>query len=515
MAGKTKRMSTIKQLLRLHKQGVSNRKIAEALGIYKGTVNRYVNTFQALGYSIDDLLKLEEPILAGMFCAGSPAYLQERFEDFKPLIPYLEKELSRKYVTRKLLWEEYRAEYPQGYSYSQFCYHLNQLSTARKSGAVFHHDPGHRMQVDFVGDTQGYIDLDSGEVIKVQVFVGVLPYSNYSFALAVPSQSTDDFLYALSKCLEFFGGVPQVLVPDNLKAAVIKADKYEPVLNKVLEDFAEHYGLVVIPARPKKPKDKPNAENTVKLVYQRVYAKLRNRQFFSLSELNAAIMEKVSEHNQTRMQREPVSRQERFLAEEKHLLKPLADKPFEKRYYAELTVAVNNCILLGRDNRHYSVPFQYIGKKTQVIYTRTLVNIYCEGKQIATHPREKGFGYTTKAEHFASNNRHQMRRSPDYYVGLAAKRSSGLTRLIQRIFEVERTPELAFKTCDGLLNLQRKTDPEVFEEACAIAYNNDLLSYKRLNAIIRWCALTKTQQTAQHVTLLPEHENIRGKEYYS
>ncbi|KAF5277938.1 hypothetical protein FQR65_LT15904 [Abscondita terminalis] len=193
-----------------------------------------------------------------------------------------------------------------------------------------------------------YIDRDSGEIIKVQVFVAVLPYSNYSFAMAVPSQHTDDFLFALGKCLEHLGGVPQVLVPDNLKAAVIKADKYEPVLNKVMEDFAEHYGLVVLPTRPMKPKDKPSVENTVRLIYQRVFARLRNQQFFSINELNTAIMDKVRAHNQTRMQREAVSREERFLADEKHLLKSLPERPFEKQYYAELTVSTNNCVFLAK-----------------------------------------------------------------------------------------------------------------------------------------------------------------------
>jgi hypothetical protein len=319
----------------------------------------------------------------------------------------------------------------------------------------------------------------------------------------------------LAKCLEHLGGVPQILVPDNLKAAVIKADRHEPILNKVMEDFGEHYGLVVLPARPKKPKDKATAENTVRLIYQRVFAKLRNQQFFSIGELNTAIMDKVREHNQTRMQREAVSRQERFLAQEKHLLKALPDKPFQKQYYAELTVGTNNCVFLARDNRHYSVPFPYIGKKTQIIYTRTLVSIYCEGKQIATHPRETGFGYTTQVDHFASNNGHQMRRSPDYYISVAAQRSAGLPRLIKRIFEQESIPELAFKTCDALLGLQQKTEPDIFEEACQIAYNNDLLGYKRITNIIRQCALVKTSLGLQQTTLLPIHENIRGKDYYN
>ncbi len=240
-------------------------------------------------FSIDELLGLDDPLLESKFSAGSPAYVEERFEQFKTLIPYLEKELQRKYVTRKLLWEEYRAAHPDGYSYTQFCFHLSQLSVARKGSAIINHDPGMKLEVDFAGDGLSYVNLQTGEAIKVQVFVSALPFSGYAYALAVPSQKTDDFLYALQCSLKHLGGVPQVVVPDNLKAAVIKSDRYEPVLNRVMEDLSNHYGFVVLPARPARPRDKPTTENRVKLIYERVYAKLGNQVFFSLAELNAAI----------------------------------------------------------------------------------------------------------------------------------------------------------------------------------------------------------------------------------
>lgn len=512
MAGKITTMSKIKQLLRLHQQGVSNRQIAITLGLYKGTVNSYIQKLNAGKLSLDELLDLEDPVLESKFNAGSPAYLEERFEQFKALIPYLEKELQRKYVTRKLLWQEYKSKHADGYSYTQFCFHLSQLSVARKGSAIIQHDPGMKLEVDFAGEGMSYVDIQTGEAVKVQVFIAALPYSGYAYALAVASQKTDDFLYALQCCLKHLGGVPQAVVPDNLKAAVIKADRYEPVLNRVMEDVANHYGFVVLPARPARPKDKPTAERTVNLVYQRVYARLRNRTFFSLTELNTAISQAVSQHNQTRMQQHDYSRQEKYLADEKSCLKPLPESGFEIKYYADLTVMANNCIYLARDKQYYSVPYQYIGNKVQIIYTRTLVRIYKGGICVATHQRACGPGYTTAVEHFASTHQHHMRRSPAYYIGKAHEKSVALTRLVKRIFEVEKIPELAFRNCDALLSLQRKTDPIVFEKACNIAYDNDLMSYKRLQAIIHQCALLEAQN--QMTISFPRHDNIRGKDYY-
>ena len=512
MAGKTIRMSTIKQLLQLHQQGLSNRRIAKHLGLYKATVNNYIQKLKANNFSIEELLQLEDPVLETKFSAGSPAYLEDKFEQFKTLIPYLEKELQRKYVTRKLLWQEYKKQYAQGYSYSQFCFHLSQLLVARKGSALMQHDPGNKLQVDFAGDTLSYIDRDTGESISVQVFAAALPYSSYTYALAVPSQKTDDFLHALQCCLNHLGGVPQLVVPDNLKAAVIKADRYEPTLNRVMEDVANHYGFVILPARPRKPRDKPTAENAVKLIYQRVYAKLRNQVFFSLYDLNTALAQGVKEHNQTRMQQCDFSREETFLAQEKQFLKPLPEAGFALKYYADLTVMPNNCIYLARDKHYYSVPFQYIGNRVHLVYTRTLVQIYREGSCIATHQRSTAAGYTTSIEHFGSTHQHHMRRSPAYYIGKAHEKSAALALLVERIFELEKIPELAFRNCDALLSLQRKTDPVVFEKACIIARDNDLMSYKRLQAIIAQCALLEDPN--QMTIPFPKHGNIRGKDYY-
>jgi transposase len=513
MAGKITSMSKIKQLIQLHESGVSNRQIALTLGLNKGTVNDYVNKLKSGGMSASELLPLDEPVLEGKFSAGTAAFTDPRFEQFKEHLPYFEKELERKHVTRHLLWKEYLEKYPSGYRYTQFCYHLNQQLVARRPTAILSHEAGEKLFVDFAGDTLEYTDYETGEIVKVQVFIACLPYSDYTFTMAVKTQSTDDFLYALSCCLNHIGGCPQILVPDNLKAAVVKADRYEPELNRVMEDFANHYGFVVSAARVRHPRDKAKVEAQVRIIYSRVYAKLRNQRFSSLEELNRALFEKTMEHNQTRMQRMDYSRQERFLADEKEKLRPLPQTTFEKKYYKELTVENNCCIYLARDKHYYSVPYIYIGEKVQVIYTRTMVKIFCRNILVATHERTVGFGYTTLSEHLCSTHRFYRERSPEYYIEAAGKRSNLLKELITKIFNSSnRPPELSYRTCDGLLSLARKTDPVRFGKACSIAMDAEKYSYKFVQLLVEGKSLL--MEETENYKPLPETKNVRGKQYY-
>jgi len=506
-------MSKIKQLIQLHESGVSNRKIARGLGLNKETVNTYVAKLKSCGMQPAELLALDDPVLEGKFSAGTAAFTDSRFEEFKELLPYFEKELERKHVTRYLLWQEYIEKHHSGYRYTQFCHHLNQQLSARRPSAILTHVAGEKLFVDFAGDPLTYTERETNEAVKVQVFVGCLPYSDYTFCMAVRTQSTDDFLYALSCCLRHIGGIPQILVPDNLKAAVIKADRYEPELNRVMEDFANHYGFVVCPARVRHPKDKAKVEGQVRIIYSRVYAKLRNERFFSLEELNRALAEKTMEHNQTRMQRCDYSRQERFLAGEKDKLRPLPETAFEKKYYAELKVENNCCVCLARDRHYYSVPYTYIGEKVDVIYTRTLVKIFCRHSLIAVHERKTGYGYTTVSEHLCSTHRFYRERSPAFYMEAAGKRSAVLKELVTAIFNrSNRPPELAYKTCDALLSLARKTDPERFEKACGIAIDTGKYSSKFVRSLVEGKSLL-TEETENHKPL-PETDNVRGKHYY-
>jgi transposase len=514
MSGKPKRMSQIKQLLRLHQQGQGKKGIARSLGVSKNTVKEYLKKIDFSNLNLEELLALEDPVLEAIFHAGNPAYKDNRFEHLKSKLDYFAKELKRTGVNKLLLWEEYREQYPEGYGYSQFCFHLFQHLKAGKPSMVLHHDAGDKLYIDFAGEPLSYIDRKTGEVIKCQVFVACLPYSDYGFAMAVRSQNINDFIYALRCCLQSLGGVPKALVPDNLKSAIVKADRYEPDINRALEDFANHYQTTVIPARVRKPQDKALVENQVKLIYSRVYAKLRNQQFFDLASLNAAIKEKVREHNQTRMQQKPYCREECFLADEKHLLETLPEQAFELKYYRELTVAKNNHIYLTQDKHYYSVPYQYIGIKAKVIYTRSMVYIYSKGKQIAVHVRNyKKSGYTTTKEHLCSHHQHYLDRSPDYYLHRAATKSSEFYQLVQLVFGQNHHPEQLYRTCDGLFRLQSKTSPEAFKKACELAIEHQNYSYRFIINLLENKMIDFQQEEKEQP--LPNHGNIRGKDYYN
>ena len=506
-------MSQIKQLLRLHQQGTGRKRIASFLGISKTTVKSYLQKAGTLPLSTEQLLALDDQELEKKFHPGNPAYKDSRYDHLKSRLDDYARELERTGVNKQVLWEEYRQERPEGYGYSQFCHHLKQHESAARPSMVLHHPPGEKLFIDFAGKKLSYVDRNTGEVIDCQVFVACLPFSDYGFAMAVHTQNVADFTHALVRCLKALEGVPQALVPDNLKSAIVKADRYEPTVNRALEDLANHYGTTVMPARAGKPQDKALVENHVKLIYSRVYAKLRSQLFFSLHDLNEAITEKVRLHNQTRMQQKTYSREEKFLAEEKPLLQPLELKDFELQYYRQLKVAKNNHVLLTCDKHYYSVPYAHIGQKVKVIYTRSMVRIYHDGKQIASHLRSyhKG-GYSTAKEHLCSQHNHYKDRSPEYYLQKAGRKSRELHDLMQKIFEQKRYPEQLYRTCDGLLNLQRKTEPAAFQKACQMALEHQAYNYSFIRNVLD-NNMTAQQQTIEDQPL-PEHDNVRGKDYY-
>ena len=509
-------MNKIKQALRLHIDGESNREIGRKLGIYKGTVNKYVKMTKACGIPIPALLAMEEPEIERVLTNGNPAYSDNRFQALKERLPYIISELQRKHVTMYLLWREYRGENPDGYGYTQFCFHVNQFTEAQKPSFVLSDDRegGQYLFVDFAGDTLSYVDLDTGEEVRCQVFVATLPASDYGFAMAVHSQKIDDFLHALECCLRHIGGVPKIIVTDNLKAAVVKADRYEPAVNRVLEDMANHYGCFVQPARPLHPKDKALVEDHVKLVYRRVYAELRNRVFHSLEELNEAVAEKMAAHNRKRMQQHPYTREERFLAVDRPNLLPLPETDFEIRCHTDLKVSPNCCIYLGRDRHYYSVPFRLVGRQVHVEYTRTLVKVYSEGELVATHGRDRTPGkYTVVNEHLASHSLEYRNLSPDRYVERGWRALPELGELFKQMFMTSRMPpEMHYKTCDGLLALQRHTDPDLFRTACLTAVRFGRYNYHFVLQLVKSRCEGLRQQDPQ---CPPDHANIRGPEQFS
>lgn len=507
-------MSQIKQVLQLHQQGMAIKAITRSLGISRNTVRSILEKLREGKWAIDELLSLEDPTLESRLYAGNAAYTEERFHGLKERLDYYVQELKRPHVTKRLLWEEYKQTFPDGYGLSQFQYHLLQHMRAANPTMVLEHKPGEKLMIDFAGKTTSYIDRGTGEIITCQLFVACLPYSNYFFALAVPSQKLDDFIYALTCCIVFLGGVTAVIVPDNMKTAVAKASRYEPDINQALEDLANHYGCAVLPTRVARPRDKGAVENHVKIAYTQVYARLRNRQFFSLEDLNKAILECVQRLNQTRMQNKDFSREELFLAEEKQLLRPVPAGRYEIKYHREYTVTKNCHIRLTEDRNYYSVPYTLVGKKVKVIYTRTLIQIYHEGNRVAVHTRHRApHKYTTVKEHLASYHQHWLDRSPDYYIRNAARISAKLSELIRRKFDQDIYPELLYNSCDGILAAARKAEPEKLARACEIALDTGVYSLRFLERVLKYNILTATQESVNS-TPLPKHQNVRGKDYY-
>jgi transposase len=525
MAGTVKEMSLIKQVLQLKQLGESNRGIARRLPINKETVNGYMNTIDANGWDIGELLKIDDPELERMFHAGSPAYTDARMKEFLRLLPYFREQLTNRklHVTRQLLWEEYRHTHPDGYGKSQFYDHLKQNLVAQKDITTVlaqTYKPGEKLMIDFAGDKLSYIDTETGEIIKVEVFVACMPYSDYIYVICVPSQRTEDFLFALRMCLEHLGGVPPIVVPDNLKAAVITPDRHEPELNTALRDMGNHYHFTVLPCDPASPTQKALVEDAVRIAYNRIAAKLRGREFHSLLELNAGVEEQNILLNQTRMQKRPYTREERFHAMEKPLLQPLPEEVFEMRYYADLKVGSNNFVELRHDKvtHFYSAPYIYIGRMARVIFTRSWVKIYVDNQLVATHNRKHDYGHTYEPEHMASNSRAIMERSAAYYVSWAGKKSEECKAYISEIFNPQRTnkpEEVYYRLCGAILSSYKKYESSLVDLTCRQCLDNRVFTYKKFEAILKHNYITQSDDEPCLFAPVPtDHVNMRGSDYF-
>ena len=510
-------MNIIKQVLIRLSQKESVRKIAAALHISKNTVSRYKALSEADPMSTRDLIALEDTVLNHRFNGGNPAYCDSRMGVFKELLPYLEKELKKPHVTSKLLWEEYRKNHPDGYGLSQFRHHISQHIKAVEPSTLLRdlYQPGQKMLIDFAGDRLSYIDTETGDVVFVQTYVAILPFSGLTFITCVRSQGIEQFLMATVKALEFFGGVPKILVPDNLKSAVKKTDRYEPTLSEGMKDLANHYLCVAQPARAYKPKDKALVEDAVNKAYRHIYAPLRNRVFHSLEELNEAVAELVEKYNQKRLTGCDYSRSECFLASEKPMLAPLPLNPFEFKRRTTLKVAPNSFITFGSDRISYSVPYPLIGQQVDVTFTATLVRIYHEGVCVATHARSyrKG-GYVYVEEHLPPKSREYRAYSAEYFIAKAGKISPEFKTIIETLFSGGQPEQIYFRTAQGFFSLHRSSDPALFRRACTIAVNNGSLRYKFVKALID-SGCEGFREDADELAPPASHSNIRGKEAFA
>ena len=376
MANKSILMSSIRQILRLYAQGVGKKRISALSGTSRNTVKKYLHKFLSLKLTYADIDALSDYELELLFIEPPAPPRDERYEQFQKLLPELEKQLKRKGITRLQLWEAYRLENPLGYGRSRFNQHLQNYIGRTHPIMHLEHKAGDKCFIDFAGEKLTITDQDTGELLEVEVFVAILGCSQLTYVEAVYSQTKEDLIKACENALHYYGGAPTAIVPDNLKSAVIKSSRYEPKLNELFADFAQHYSMVVLPTRAYRPRDKALVEGAVKLIYRSIYPVVNQEAHTSLPHLNAAIQIALEAHNNALFKGRDYSRRQQFEEIEKATLQPLAQYRYEFKQQAIITVMKNGHVCLRADKHYYSVPYRYIGEKVKLLYTDTRVEIY-------------------------------------------------------------------------------------------------------------------------------------------
>jgi transposase len=505
-------MRKIKEVLRLHfDSGLAQRPISRCTGISRTTVGDYLDRAkrEGLGWPLPEALTDQE-LERRLFPPVLPIPSADR------LIPdwsEVHTELKRKGVTLTLLWEEYQADIPHAYRYSRFCQMYRNWAGKLKLSMRQIHKAGEKLFVDYAGHTLPIVDPQTGEIRESQIFVSVLGASNYTFAEATWSQDLSDWLGSHRRSFEFFGGVPQIVVPDNLKSGVTKPCRYEPDINPSYQDLAEHYGTAVIPARVRKPKDKAKAEVAVQIVERWILARLRNRTFFSLAEANAAISELLIDLNNRPFKKMPGSRREAFESLDRPALQPLPATPYEFAGWSKVRVSIDYHVEV--DGHYYSVPYQLQGMQLVARVTTGCVELSHKNKRVASHVRSKQKGrHTTIAEHMPKAHKSYVDWTPQRLISWAACTGPQTAAMVEAILSSRRHPQQGFRSAMGLIRLSKKYSSERLEAACTLAMAGQATTYKSVKSILE-TGLDKQPQQVELPSVEPiKHNNIRGGNYY-
>ena len=519
MANNLVSMQYIRVIIQHLINGLSHRKIALELSICRNTINEYVGRLKASGYSLEDLQKLDDANLSTIIYAHAASSKTDlRAADFKTRVPRWLSELTRTGVHKLLLWQEYKIAYPEGYEYSQFCELFAAYQKVKNASMHFEHQPGILMMVDFAGSKLSYINKSTGELIECPVFVCVLPFSGMSYVMALPDQKQPSVIKALNNSINYFGGVPQSIKFDNMKQAVSKSSRYEPIFTDTMQQWGLHNNITLLAARPRKPKDKPHVEAAVNTAYQRIYAPIRDEVFYSLDQLNKAILKHQLIHHEKKLQRKNYNRKNYFNNEEYPLLRALPQNAYEIKHVAKAKVQKNYHVILGEDWHFYSVPFNYIGKQVTAVYDADTVEIYYEHRRIALHRRSfKPHGYTTITEHMPESHQryHEQQgwRAEDFL--LQAKNIGIVTHAyIQKVLNRGHFVQQNYTICIGIFRLSKSYGNDRIEAACKRALRGTVYNYNTiLNILNRNLDKVETEESTLLFTM-PKHENIRGASSY-
>jgi len=514
MGAKRLPMRKLREILRLkYERHLRHRAIARACGVGVGTVSEYLRRAQRAGVGWPLPEGLDDATLeARLFVPPT----EPRRERIPPDLVAIHQELKRSGVTLHLLWEEYRQVQPQGYGYSQFCELYRRWARKLKPSMRQQHRAGEKTFIDFSGKRPHIVDPRHGEEVPVELFVAALGASSFTYAEATASQKLPCWVEAHARMVEYFGGSTEIWVPDQLKSGVSQSCRYEPGINRTYQELAEHYGAVVIPARPAKPKDKAKIESAVLVAQRWILARLRDETFFTVAELNQAIWKLLEELNDRPMQKLGVSRRQLYERLDKPALRPLPTRRYEVAEWKSCGVNIDYHIDV--DHHYYSVPHPLVGEQVEARSTASIVEIYYKGKRITSHRRSHERGrYTTQPEHMPRSHRAHAEWTPSRLIHWASKTGPATGRLVAEILRSRPHPEQGYRACLGIMRLGRRYGAERLEAASCRAEHLRSYSYRTVKNILSSAQdrLPFEEQDTGSTPPTPVHANIRGARYYA
>ncbi len=513
MATKRIPMRQLREILRLRLHAkLSMRQIRDSLRLSLGAIQKAVSKAEALALDWEAIEKLDDSHLAAKIYPQADTAKSSH----KELPDWVEiyRELKRKGMTKQLLWDEYTQQYPnRSFSYAQYCRLYRDWLKKQRRSMRQTHKAGEKLFVDYAGQTVPIVSHKTGEIRTAQIFVAVLGASNYTFCDATWSQKLPDWINSHVRAFEFIGGVPIIVVPDNLKSAVTKACRYDPVINPSYQQLAAHYGTALVPARPLKPKDKAKAEVGVQIIERWILARLRHHTFFSLSELNHCIKALLEEVNNKPFKQLKGTRKQWFDSIDRPALLPLPKQIYQ---YTDIkTVKVNIDYHVQYDDHFYSIPHHLVGEKIELHAKEFLIEFYFHNKRITSHARKYHSGMTTEPEHMPVKHEKHHKWTPGRLMNWAKDIGDEVLLWVKIVLNQRQHPEQAYRVCLGLLNLSRSYPAERLNKACAIANKNSLYKLKHIKDILLSNQDKLVSDAKESLTTLPQaHENIRGPESF-
>ena len=513
MAKQTIKMEQLNNILRLKKQGFSKRTIAKLTGLSRNTIKKYLS--KLVDDPVDNMPSSQSK--TQLIKGDTTTFVSTRHEELKAYFKETAGEIKGTGVTLQRLWMEYKERYENGFEYSQYCNHYRTYNNNKEVTMHLEHHAGESCMIDFAGEKLSYIDRSTGEIIPCPVFIGVLPYSGLTFCQAVHHQNTYDFNDCINEMLIYFKGSAKIIQCDNLRTAVIRPGRYEPVYTELCYQLSEHFSTCFNATRPYKPRDKAMVERSVQIVYNHIYAPLRKHTFYSLKELNAFIRIQLDLLNDKKYKGSGYSRRQLFSENEASLLTPLPSNRFNVKKTVMATVQRNYHVQLSENHHYYSVPYIHVGKKVKVLYDQHIVEIYSDHIRIALHHLDSlSKAYHTHSDHMPSNHQHMHTIrgwTKDDLLNQASRLGEYTLQVANHILSASIYPVQNFKSCHGLIMLKQKYTPVRIDNACKRALNGHRIRYTTICDILK-SGLDQQLNQMEQVESIPVHDNIRGAHHY-